>query len=156
MRKCAGIAALCGTMAARVAMGSVCDLVGPRLGMSIVLLLTSPFVFGMALASGAAQFTLLRFGIGFGISCFVACQFWSSQMFSVKIVGVPINLFISRCVCVPHCTWRARARRSATFTHFSAMARAHADSPRFESQQRSNFSARAVHSCADEAVGAQR
>lgn len=84
----AGIAAVAGTIAARVAMGSVCDLVGPRLGMSFVLLLTSPCVFGMSLANSAIDFIMLRFGIGFGLSSFVACQFWTASMFNVKIVGI--------------------------------------------------------------------
>lgn len=76
-----------GTIAARVAMGAVCDWIGPRLGMSSVLMMTAPCVFGMALANKALDFTLLRFGIGFGLSTFVACQFWTASMFNVKIVG---------------------------------------------------------------------
>ena len=65
----------------------MCDWVGPRLGMSVVLLMTSPCIFGMALANKAIDFALLRFGIGFGLSAFVACQFWTACMFNVKIVG---------------------------------------------------------------------
>ena len=68
-------------------MGSVCDWIGPRLGMSVVLLLSAPCVFGMALANKAIDFIMLRFGIGFGLSAFVACQFWTTCMFNVKIVG---------------------------------------------------------------------
>lgn len=68
-------------------MGAVCDAIGPRLGMSVTLLLTSPAVFGMALAAEPLHFIMLRFGIGFGLSTFVACQFWTSCMFNVKIVG---------------------------------------------------------------------
>ena len=55
--------------------------------MSAVLLLTAPCVFGMALASTPLQFIMLRFGIGFALSAFVTCQFWSSCMFSTRIVG---------------------------------------------------------------------
>lgn len=55
--------------------------------MSSVLLMTAPCVFGMALANKALDFILLRFGIGFGLSTFVACQFWTASMFNVKIVG---------------------------------------------------------------------
>lgn len=76
-------------------MGSVCDWVGPRLGMSSVLLTSSAFVFGMALADDGMSFALLRFGIGFGLSAFVACQFWTASMFNVKIVGacsIPLKL----------------------------------------------------------------
>ena len=68
-------------------MGSVCDWIGPRLGMSVVLLLSAPCVFGMALANKALDFIMLRFGIGFGLSAFVACQFWTTCMFNVRIVG---------------------------------------------------------------------
>ena len=68
-------------------MGAVCDWIGPRLGMSAVLLMTAPCVFGMALANEAIDFIMLRFGIGFGLSTFVACQFWTASMFNVKIVG---------------------------------------------------------------------
>lgn len=78
-----------GTIAARVVMGAVCDWIGPRLGMSAVLMCTAPCVFGMALANKALDFILLRFGIGFGLSTFVSCQFWTASMFNVKIVGVP-------------------------------------------------------------------
>jgi MFS transporter, NNP family, nitrate/nitrite transporter len=83
----AGIAAVAGTIAARVAMGSVCDWIGPRLGMSVVLLMTAPCVFGMALANEPIHFIMLRFGIGFGLAAFVACQFWTASMFNVNIVG---------------------------------------------------------------------
>lgn len=79
-----------GTIAARVAMGSVCDWIGPRLGMSVVLLLSAPCVFGMALANKAIDFIMLRFGIGFGLSAFVACQFWTTCMFTVKLVGASL------------------------------------------------------------------
>jgi hypothetical protein len=88
----AGIAAVSGTIIARVAMGSVCDWIGPRLGMSAVLLTSSSFVFGTALANGPISFSLLRFGIGFGLSAFVACQFWTASMFNVKIVGAHLLL----------------------------------------------------------------
>jgi MFS transporter, NNP family, nitrate/nitrite transporter len=41
----------------------------------------------MALANNDIQFIMLRFGIGFALATFVACQFWTASMFSVKIVG---------------------------------------------------------------------
>lgn len=86
-----------GTIAARVAMGAVCDWIGPRLGMSSVLMMTAPCIFGMALANKALDFILLRFGIGFGLSTFVSCQFWTASMFNVKIVGALLH-------CCAHCT----------------------------------------------------
>jgi MFS transporter, NNP family, nitrate/nitrite transporter len=51
--------------------------------MSAVLLLT-PFVFGMALAHSPLAFILVRLGIGVSLA---ACQFWTSCMFNVRIVG---------------------------------------------------------------------
>jgi MFS transporter, NNP family, nitrate/nitrite transporter len=72
-------------------MGAVCDWLGPRLGMSTVMLTSSAAVFGMALANKPIDFIMLRFGIGFGLSAFVACQFWTASMFNVKIVGVLLS-----------------------------------------------------------------
>ena len=95
---CAGIAAVAGTIAARVAMGAMCDWIGPRLGMSVVLLMSAPCVFGMAMANKAIDFIMLRFGIGFGLSTFVACQFWTACMFNVKIVGMQTLLAPLACV----------------------------------------------------------
>ena len=100
----AGIAAVSGTIAARVAMGAVCDWIGPRLGMSSVLMMTAPCVFGMALANKALDFILLRFGIGFGLSTFVSCQFWTASMFNVKIVGALLRR-CAQCIDVPARSW---------------------------------------------------
>eukprot|EP00210_Caulerpa_lentillifera_P009502 g9062.t1 len=84
----AGIAAVTGTIAARIAMGTVCDMFGPRFGHAFLMLLSGPAVFGMSLVNSAGAFTLCRFLIGFSLATFVACQFWSSVMFNVKIVGI--------------------------------------------------------------------
>lgn len=84
----AGIAAVTGTIGARVAMGAVCDKFGPRFGYAFLLLLSAPAVYGMSLADGATSFLLCRFFIGFSLATFVSCQFWCSVMFNVKIVGV--------------------------------------------------------------------
>ncbi|QDZ18656.1 MFS general substrate transporter [Chloropicon primus] len=83
----AGIAAVTGTIFCRIAMGFVCDTLGPRYGHSSLLLGTVPAVFGMALADGSISFLLCRFFIGFSLATFVATQFWSSVMFNGKIVG---------------------------------------------------------------------
>ena len=83
----AGIAAVTGTIFCRIAMGAVCDVLGPRYGHAFLMLGTAPAVFGMALADGATAFLLCRFFIGFSLATFVATQFWSSVMFNGKIVG---------------------------------------------------------------------
>jgi len=67
----AGIAAVTGTIGARIVMGTICDLLGPRLGMSTVIFLSSAPTFGMALAVKPLDFIMCRFGIGFGLSSFV-------------------------------------------------------------------------------------
>jgi NNP family nitrate/nitrite transporter-like MFS transporter len=82
-----GIAAVTGTIGARVAMGAVCDLVGPRYGMACILLLTSPFVFGMAGVTNAAGFIACRCFIGLSLAAFVSNQFWATLMYNRAVVG---------------------------------------------------------------------
>ena len=82
-----GIAAVTGTIGARVIMGSVCDLVGPRYGMSILLMMTAPFVYGMAGVTNAAGFIACRCFIGLSLAAFVANQFWATLMFNRAVVG---------------------------------------------------------------------
>ena len=84
----AGLAAVTGTIICRVLMGTVCDLIGPRLGLSVILLATAPFCFAMALVQGFDGFLICRLGIGLGLATFVACQFWMSCMFNSKCVGL--------------------------------------------------------------------
>ncbi|GMH44852.1 hypothetical protein BSKO_12804 [Bryopsis sp. KO-2023] len=83
----AGVASVCGAIFARILMGSVCDMFGPRFGHAALMMLTAPAVLGMALISGPIGFIVTRFLVGFSLATFVACQFWSSVMFNVRIVG---------------------------------------------------------------------
>jgi NNP family nitrate/nitrite transporter-like MFS transporter len=83
-----GVAAVTGTIFCRVVMGVFCDTFGPRLGYAVLMLGTAPAVFGMANVTTPLGFILCRFFIGFGLATFVACQFWSSVMFTPKIVGI--------------------------------------------------------------------
>merc|ERR1711998_171428 len=83
-----GVAAVTGTIFCRVMMGIFCDTFGPRLGYALLMLGTAPAVFGMANVTTPLGFILCRFFIGFGLATFVACQFWSSVMFTPKIVGI--------------------------------------------------------------------
>ncbi|KAL6955594.1 hypothetical protein U1Q18_045949 [Sarracenia purpurea var. burkii] len=83
----AGIAAVSGAVFARVAMGTACDLFGPRLASASLILLTTPAVYCSSIANSAASFLLVRFFTGFSIATFVSTQFWMSSLFSAPVVG---------------------------------------------------------------------
>ncbi|XP_020571985.1 high-affinity nitrate transporter 2.3 [Phalaenopsis equestris] len=83
----AGIAAVSGAVIARIAMGSACDLIGPRLASASLTLLTSPAVFFTSVISSPSGFLLVRFFTGFSIASFVSTQYWMSSMFSGRKVG---------------------------------------------------------------------
>ncbi|GMH43690.1 hypothetical protein BSKO_11612 [Bryopsis sp. KO-2023] len=84
----AGIAAIVGTIISRIGMGVLCDNFGPRMGHATVMLGTAPAVFLTGLTTGRTGFIACRLVVGFSLGAFVACQFWSSVMFNVNIVGV--------------------------------------------------------------------
>ena len=84
----AGLAAVTGVIIMRVLMGSICDVVGPRYGLALILLITAPFCFCMPFVTTAGGFLICRLGIGLGLATFVACQFWMSVMFNGRVVGL--------------------------------------------------------------------
>ncbi|KAK1425886.1 hypothetical protein QVD17_21248 [Tagetes erecta] len=88
----AGIAAVSGAVFARVAMGTACDLFGPRLASSSLILLTAPAVFLSLIANSPAAFLMVRFFTGFSLATFVSTQFWMSSMFSPNVVGTANGL----------------------------------------------------------------
>eukprot|EP00884_Botryococcus_braunii_P005895 jgi/Botrbrau1/15306/Bobra.0096s0009.1 len=82
------IMAVIAAVFSRIAMGGICDVIGPRLGMAVTMLLCSTATFSMALVTNAAGYIAARFFIGLSLAVFVACQYWSSIMFSATVVGV--------------------------------------------------------------------
>ncbi|CAK9158149.1 unnamed protein product [Ilex paraguariensis] len=83
----AGIAAVSGAVFARIAMGTACDLFGPRLASASLILITTPAVYCSAIINSPVSFLLVRFFTGFSIATFVSTQFWMSSMFSANVVG---------------------------------------------------------------------
>ncbi|CAN0923959.1 High affinity nitrate transporter 2.5 [Linum grandiflorum] len=83
----AGIASVSGAVFARVAMGTACDMFGPRLASAALTLLTAPAVYFTPMASSPASFLLVRFFTGFSLATFVSTQYWMSSMFSAPVVG---------------------------------------------------------------------
>lgn len=83
----AGIASVSGAVFARVAMGSACDMFGPRLASASLILLTAPAVYFTSIVSSPTSFLLVRFFTGFSLATFVSTQFWMSSMFSAPVVG---------------------------------------------------------------------
>ena len=82
-----GIAAVCGTIFFRLAMGWICEVFGPRKGLGYLLLSITPAIVIMMFVQNAWQFIMMRCIIGFSLATFVACQTWCSQMFAKNVVG---------------------------------------------------------------------
>ncbi|KAM2203991.1 hypothetical protein ACFX1S_023679 [Malus domestica] len=84
----AGTAAFLGSIFSRIAMGPICDLLGPRIAIATLSLLTAPVILSTSLVSSPNSFIAIRFIAGFSLANFVANQFWMSCMFSGCVVGL--------------------------------------------------------------------
>nr|AKQ98334.1 nitrate transporter 2.7 [Brassica juncea] len=84
----AAIASFAGSIFSRLAMGPLCDLIGPRTSSAILSILTAPAILSTAFVSSPASFVLVRFFVGFSLANFVSNQYWMSSMFSGNVVGL--------------------------------------------------------------------
>ena len=83
----ANSASVAGTVFCRLFMGYLCDSVGPRRAYGLLMILTSFPCFAMTCVTTYPQFLVCRCLIGFSLAAFVSTQYWTSQMFTPKIVG---------------------------------------------------------------------
>jgi len=81
------IAAVSGTILARLFIGRLCDTWGPRKTYTALLLICAVPVFLVGLANNYITFLLFRFAIGIIGASFVITQFHTSTMFAPNIKG---------------------------------------------------------------------
>jgi len=83
----ANSASVAGTVFCRILMGYLCDTVGPRRAYGILMLVVALPCFAMTCVTTYAEFVACRCLIGFSLAAFVSTQYWTSSMFTPKIVG---------------------------------------------------------------------
>ena len=83
----ANSASVAGTVFFRIAMGAMCDWVGPRKAYGLLMILVSFPCFAMTMVTSYPQFVACRCAIGFSLAAFVSTQYWTTAMFTPKIVG---------------------------------------------------------------------
>lgn len=83
----ADVASVAGTIFSRLILGNFCDVFGPRFAHSSLMLLSSLGVFGFSIIQTPLGYIICRLIVGLSLGSFVACQYWSSVMFNVQIVG---------------------------------------------------------------------
>ncbi|XP_045168958.1 uncharacterized protein LOC123531780 [Mercenaria mercenaria] len=82
-----GIASISATIAVRIFVGPLCDKFGPKRVMSGLLIAGAiPLAF-CGLVKDGVGLIIIRLCIGVLGGTFIPCQFWTSAMFNVKIVG---------------------------------------------------------------------
>lgn len=81
------IAGLSATLIGRVLLGPICDKIGPRWAMVLVLLMGSVPTAFVPLVTNVAGLHAIRFFIGLLGSSFIPCQVWTTTFFDKSIVG---------------------------------------------------------------------
>jgi MFS transporter, NNP family, nitrate/nitrite transporter len=86
------IGAVGSTVFFRILVGPLCDLYGARLVFLVLLCVSSIPVACVGLVHSARDLLLVRMFIGIIGASFVACQFWTSRMFTKEVVGTANGL----------------------------------------------------------------
>lgn len=81
------IASVSATIIARLVIGRMCDVMGPRLSYTILLIIGAIPVMCIGLSNSYESFLLFRFIIGIVGASFVITQFHTSMMFAPNVVG---------------------------------------------------------------------
>jgi MFS transporter, NNP family, nitrate/nitrite transporter len=84
------MSSVCGVLATigvRFILGPICDKYGPRIPFSALLCLVSIPTACTGLVNSAAGLNTLRIFIGFAGGIFVTCLYWTTRMFTKKVVG---------------------------------------------------------------------
>ena len=76
-----------GTVVMRVLMGPLCDKFGARICMAAILIVAAIPTATTGLVQTSAGLSIVRLFIGVGGSAFVACQYWTSEMFTREVAG---------------------------------------------------------------------
>ncbi|CAI2163006.1 14538_t:CDS:2 [Funneliformis geosporum] len=81
------ISSVSSTIIFRVLVGPLCDRIGPRRVMSVLLMVGAIPVGLSGLVQSAEGLIAVRFFVGILGATFVPCQFWTTQMFNSNVVG---------------------------------------------------------------------
>lgn len=76
-----------GTIFMRFLLGPLCDKLGARIPMALILCIASIPTACIGLVESAMDLTIVRLFIGIAGGTFVMCQYWTSTMFAKEVVG---------------------------------------------------------------------
>ena len=82
------ILAVAANIVARFCTGIICDMLGPRRGVTFLLWVTTPAILGIMFVQNAAGWIACRCIIGLSLATFVCSQVWCSQMYAKSVVGI--------------------------------------------------------------------
>lgn len=82
------IAGICGTIVIRLILGPLCDVYGPRVLMATTLCLAAIPAACTGFVQTATGLVILRLFIGIAGGTFVMCQYWTTSLFSLEVVGL--------------------------------------------------------------------